>query len=67
MNVVAREKIERNIGALSTTIGDLEYKYMTIKNTVTLDLAYTRGFTDATPTQFLSRAPQAATLSYNGN
>ncbi len=63
MNVVARENAENDISELSTTIGTLESQYMTLKNSVTLDLAYSRGFKDATPSQFISRGP--ATLSYN--
>ncbi len=63
MNVVARGKVEQNISSLSSSIGDLEFKYMTIRNGITIDLAYAKGFLDAEPTQFISRNP--STLSYN--
>lgn len=65
MNVVAREKIENNISSLSTTIGTLEFKYITLKNAVTLDLAYTKGFEEATPTKFIARQSSGTSLSYN--
>lgn len=63
MNVVARENIEQDISSLSSDLGELEYRYMTLRNGVTLDLAYTKGFQDAEPTQFLTRGPSS--LSYN--
>lgn len=63
MNVVAREDVERNISELSSSIGELEFKYMTLRNGITIDLAYTKGFLDAEPSQFISRNP--STLSYN--
>jgi hypothetical protein len=66
MNVVAREQIETNISDLSTTIGTLEYKYISLKNAVTIDLAHAKGFTDASPTSFLARKDAAPALSYNG-
>ena len=65
MNVVAREKVESNISSLSTTIGTLEYKYITLKNSVTLDLAYSKGFKEATPSQFIARQKSGNSLSYN--
>ncbi len=54
MNVVARESTERRIASLSTTIGELEFKHMTSKSQITLDLAYQKGFLDALPSQFLA-------------
>jgi hypothetical protein len=66
MNVVAREKAETTISDLSTTIGTLEYKYIALKNAVTIDLAHAKGFTDASPTSFLARKEGAQALSYNG-
>jgi hypothetical protein len=64
MNVVAREKVESTISELSTTIGDLEFKYISLKNNITLDLAREKGFTDASPTAFLARNEAAPALSY---
>ncbi len=32
MNVVSRQNTERSISNLSTTIGELEYKYMALRN-----------------------------------
>jgi hypothetical protein len=63
MNVVAREKTEREIASLSSSIGELEFKYMTAKNNITLDLAYAHGFHDATPSKFISRKAEALSLN----
>ncbi len=63
MNVVAREKTERTIASLSGTIGELEFTYMNKRGSVTLDLAYSKGFRDATPSQFIPRNSQE--VSYN--
>lgn len=65
MNVVAREKVESNISSLSTSIGTLEFKYITLKNTVTLDLAHAKGFEDASPSKFIARQSSGVSLSYN--
>jgi hypothetical protein len=65
MNVVAREKTERTIAQLSGTIGELEFKYITLKNGVTLDLAHAKGFQDASPTKFLARNDTGTTITYN--
>ncbi len=65
MNIVARENAASQISELSSSVGTLEYKYMTLKNSVTIDLAHTKGFTDASPTSFLARKDLAPALSYN--
>jgi hypothetical protein len=63
MNVVARQDTERAISSLSTSIGELEFKYIGLKNSVTLELAHAKGFKDTSPSSFLAR--NKSTLSYN--
>lgn len=65
MNVVAREKVEKNISSLSTSIGELEFKYISLKNKVTLELAHSKGFSDVSPTRFIARNGNGSSLSYN--
>ena len=65
MNVVAREQTIKTVSSLSSTIGGLEFKYITLKNSVTLDLAHSKGFQDFSPTTFLAEQKPAATISYN--
>ncbi len=64
-NVVARSKTESSISELSSSMGDLEFKYMALKKSVTLDLAYSKGFEDAMPSTFLAQKPMPAAISYN--
>lgn len=66
MNVVAREDSEKEIAALSTSLGEMEFKYISLKNGVTLDLAYQKGFGTTAATEFLARENSApSVLSYN--
>lgn len=65
MNVVARQRMEKEMVSISGTIGDLEFKYITLKNSVTLELAYQKGFQDASPSSFLAREKHNPALSYN--
>ena len=65
MNVVARESATQELSTLSGSLGELEFDYMALKNTVTLDLAYSEGFKDMSPTRFLARGEKTTTLTYN--
>ncbi|MCC2630929.1 MAG: hypothetical protein K0S38_738 [Candidatus Paceibacter sp.] len=67
MNVVARQQVERAISEHSTSLGALEFKYIGLKNAVTLELAYAKGFTDATPVSFIARENTNTALSYNSS
>jgi hypothetical protein len=63
-NVVVRERTEGDIAALSSSIGELEFKYIGLKNSVTLDLAYSKGFAAASPVAFIPSI-HSKPLSYN--
>jgi hypothetical protein len=65
MNVVARQQVERSISQLSSDLGTLEFKYIGLKNKVTLELAHAKGFQDATPITFLAREGTNSSISYN--
>ncbi len=54
-NVVKRQELQTNISALTTHIGELEFKYISMKNDVTIDKAYAMGFKDVAETKFESR------------
>lgn len=64
MNAVAREETNEKIAELSSTIGNLEFSYMSEKSGITLEVAHARGFRDATPTQFISRVG-GSVVTYN--
>lgn len=61
MNVVARSNTQKSISSISTTVGDLEGTYLTLQSMITIDLAYQKGFKDATP-EFIGRD---GTIAYN--
>lgn len=55
MNVVAREKISTDIRTLSTSVSELEAKYLTVKNTINIELAHAKGFKNAEVSNFISK------------
>lgn len=65
VNVVARQKIERTISALSSNVEKLEAQYFSLKSKVTVDLAISKGFTNIPPATYISRTPVAKGLSLN--
>lgn len=68
MNIVARERMQREIATASASLSELEFSYMTAKNSVTLEKAHSIGFVDASPSTFLSRSSSTqkpAALSYS--
>lgn len=54
-NVVRRQQLDREISSLNARIGELEFKYISMKNDVTIDKAYAMGFRDVAETKFESR------------
>lgn len=63
LNVVAREKYENQIADLSSKVGDLEFKNIALKNSITIDKATLLGFVETTDVTFISR--DSRNLSYN--
>lgn len=45
-NVVAAQNLEAKISALNLSISNKEFKYISSRNSVTLNLAYSMGFKD---------------------
>jgi hypothetical protein len=62
-NVVARTNAQKQIVELSSSVSELESEYIAIENKITLEVAYSKGFEDATPKKFISR-DQALTYNY---
>lgn len=65
VNVVQREKISKEVKTVSVNVGDLEEKYFSIKNTITLDLAHTKGLKNAKIVSYISKRPLTAMVSNN--
>jgi len=58
-NVIVREEVERDLVTLNSTIGELEAKYLAVKNEITIEYAYAHGFTDLSKKGY---APRTSTL-----
>ncbi len=55
-NVVIRQNLESEAGALTLSIGSKEFEYITKRNAVTLSLAHSLGFKDVETKKFISRS-----------
>ena len=62
---VLRQQAEKSIATLEGNAGTLEANYLTVKNTVTIELAHSKGFKDIVVTQYISRKSLAKSLSLN--
>lgn len=54
-NVVAVENLENKASQLTLSLGTNEFKYILMRNNVTLSLAYSLGFKDVSNKTFVSR------------
>lgn len=63
LNVVARERYENQIAEMTSKVSDLEFKNITLKNSITMDKASTLGFIETSNVTFISR--DSRNLSYN--
>jgi hypothetical protein len=65
LNVVQREKVSKSIDLVSAKVNDLEANYFTLKNSVTLELAHSKGLKDAEVTAYISKKALTAMASHN--
>ncbi len=54
-NVVARQNLESEASNLTLTLSNQEFKYITLRNNITREVAYAMGFKDVTAKTFISR------------
>ena len=54
-NVVIRQNLEDEATVLTLKIGSQEFKYITIRNAITLPVAYSLGFKDVSTKTFVTR------------
>lgn len=59
INVLVRKEVEQSITDVNSRLSELETHYLVLKNQITLEYAYTRGFVDITDKQFTVRAAAA--------
>ncbi len=55
VNVVAKEKIVKEIRERSTKVSELESVYFKTKNEINIELAHARGFRDSEVSNFISK------------
>jgi hypothetical protein len=68
LNAIAKEHMQENITALNTEVNTLEFQYLGMKNSITLDLAHARGFVAVAKDQFAAIAsPETLSLSLKPN
>lgn len=63
-NTVSRQALEREVSTLAARIGEMEFTYIAMKNSVDLSTAYTYGFKDVSAPVYVSRT-SSASLSIN--
>jgi hypothetical protein len=64
-NVVQRQRLETQMTGLNNRLSELEFKYISMENDVTIDKAYALGFKDVNEPKFVSR--RASQFAWNGN
>ncbi len=63
-NIAVKQGLERQIANMSANFESLEFAYIELRNNVTVELAYQRGFQEARSLLYIPRArPQS--LSFN--
>lgn len=65
VNVVAREKVVAEVNIKTTQVAGLEANYFTLKNSITLEMAHTKGFKDAAVTAYISKKSVTAMASHD--
>ena len=62
-NVVSRENLESEANKITLDISDKEFQYISMRNSVTIDLAYTLGFKDVSQKTFIKKG-SGSVVSY---
>lgn len=65
INVVERQKIEREIASISSKISDLESSYISLSGKINADYAFSRGFVKVTKEKYVQRKTLSANVSFS--
>lgn len=65
LNAAHWRDMEQKISSVSGTVGELETSYLSLKQGVTLSLAYQKGFEDARGVKFISAKTLGAVVRNN--
>ncbi|MFA6340826.1 MAG: hypothetical protein WCX27_01100 [Candidatus Paceibacterota bacterium] len=63
MNAVHRQKMEKSITTLNSEVNTMESKYLNLKNSITMDLATSKGFIAIKRDNFAMVTPASTNLS----
>ncbi len=66
-NTALRAHTEREISRLSSTVGDLEFTYISMKNNLSADSLATAGLETVSKINYVSRNSGATALAIRGN
>lgn len=55
VNIIVRKDIEQELLAVGSRLSSLEFEYLSKKEAINLDLAYTLGFSDVKDKNFVTR------------
>ena len=64
-NAVSIKNIEKEMVQLKSKIGELEFSYISVKNSINLDVAKDLGFVESKNITYISRKPIGKTISLN--
>jgi cell division protein FtsL len=64
VNVVQRQHVVAEAKETSVDVSDLEAQYFTVKNKITIDLAYSKGLKNADTVSYISKKPVTAMASH---
>jgi len=67
MNTVSKQNMEKEITSLSSNVNSLEFQYLNIKNSITLNLAKSKGFILVSSDKFAVIDPTQKNLSLSIN
>lgn len=65
INVVERQKIEKEIASINSRISDLESSYISLNNKINLEYAFSAGFVKVAKEKYVRRKTLGANLSFN--
>jgi len=67
MNAINKQHLEKEISALNSSIGSMEFDYLNLKNSITMDLALQKGFVLVEGQKFASIKSDSNNLSLSIN
>ena len=69
MNGVSQQKMEKEMVSLGSVVNTLEFQYLNIKNSITLEMAQSKGFVSVSSDKFaiVNSTQKNLSLSINEN